>query len=303
MGAATPTLQRPFGFLSLVLPPPTPANPFFEFDSGSLFGVDTCCLMRAPFPILLWTRNLLVVSAAVFLVVGVCACRRGSNKNTNSNGVAQSSGEAQTEQSRREAQTLVDQGKELYKNDQDEQAAEAFKKATQLSPDLAEAHLRLGMTYAALEKKVEADESYRKAVELYRKQTQADPKNGDSFFYLGQAYSALHQDESAATAFRQATKLKPDDEEGFYQLGKTEIRLAHYPEAVKALQKALELDPNDDRATDALEEAKEGAQRIKEGKKHAEEMLKKQENANANGNANSNAGARPSPKRTPSKPW
>lgn len=217
--------------------------------------------------------------------------------------MAQSSGEAQTEQSKREAQTLVDQGKELYKNDQDEQAVEVFLQALKLSPDMAEAHLRLGMAYAALDKKDEAEASYKKAVELYKKKIQADSKDADAFFNLGQAHSLLHQDEEAVRAFRQATRLKPDDEEAFYQLGMSESRLAHYPEAMTAFQKALELDPNDYRATDALETAQEGAKRIKEGKKHAEEMLKKQENANANGNANSNAGVKPSPKRTPSKPW
>jgi tetratricopeptide (TPR) repeat protein len=85
-----------------------------------------------------------------------------------------------------------------------------------------------------------------------------------------------------------------------------ETRLAHYPEATSAFQKALELDPNDYRATDALENAKEGSQRIKEGKKHAEEMLKKQqENANANGNLNSNSpskGANTNAKSAPRRP-
>jgi tetratricopeptide (TPR) repeat protein len=78
-----------------------------------------------------------------------------------------------------------------------------------------------------------------------------------------------------------------------------QIKLARYSEAVNAFQKALELDANDYRASDGLEEAKEGAQRIREGKKHNEDMLKKQGNANANGNANSNSSSRPNPKRTP----
>ncbi|MFS8086545.1 MAG: tetratricopeptide repeat protein, partial [Acidobacteriota bacterium] len=117
----------------------------------------------------------------------------------------------------------------------------------------------------------------------------------------GQAHSLLHQDEEATRAFRQATRLRPDDEEALYQLGMSENRLAHYSEAVTAFQKALELDPNDYRASDGLETAQEGAKRIKEGKKHAEDMLKKQqENANANGNTNSNT--KPNPKRSPSKP-
>ena len=258
--------------------------------------------MTAPFANLTRTRNLLAFALAVFLVVGSSACRRGSRGNGNANGPTLS-GEAATEQSQREAQTLVDKGKELYGNDQDEQAAEAFQQAIRLNPELAEAHLRLGMAYAALDKKVDADESYKKAIELYKKQVQSDSKNAQSFFNLGQAHSALHQDESAASAYRQATRLRPDDEEAFYQLGMSETRLAHYPEAASAFQKALELDPDDYRATDALETAQEGAKRIKEGKKHAEEMLKKQqENANANANVNSNLSAKPTPKR-PAKPW
>ena len=85
----------------------------------------------------------------------------------------------------------------------------------------------------------------------------------------------------------------------------SETRLAHYPEAMAAYKKALELNPDDYRATDAIENAQEGANRIREGKKHAEEMLKKQqanENANGNTSANSNSGKRPAPRHTPTKP-
>src|SRR6185503_10248401 len=159
------------------------------------------------------------------------------------------------------------------------------------------------MAYGALDKKTEAEESYKKAVDLFKKRVQSDPKDAEAFFYLGQAHSLLHQDEEASRALRQATRLKPDDEEAFYQLGMSETRLAHYPEAIAAFKKALELDPNDYRATDALESAQEGAKRVKEGKKHAEEMLKKQqENANANGNTNSNSSAKPTPKRNRPSP-
>jgi tetratricopeptide (TPR) repeat protein len=116
---------------------------------------------------------------------------------------------------------------------------------------------------------------------------------------LGEAHSFLHQDDDAVRAYRQATKLKPEDEEAWYRLGMAEARLAQYPEAASAFQKALDLDPNDTRAADGLENAQEGTQRIKEGKKHAEDMLKKQANANANLNSNANAAPRPTPKRPP----
>ena len=263
--------------------------------------------MRTPSAILSSSRNLLAVTAGFFLVVGVCACRSGVNKNTNANDGGSSSATNDPEQARRQAQVLVDQGKELYKNDQDEQAAVVFNQAIDQDPGNAEAHLRLGMAYAALERKPEADDEYKKAVELYKKKVQSNLKDADAFFNLGEAHAFLHQDEEAARNYRQATRLKPDDEEAFYQLGMAETRLAHYPEALTAYKKALELDPNDYRATDAIENAQEGSNRIKEGKKHAEEMLKKQqENANANTNGNTNSGSnsngRPAPKHTPTKP-
>jgi len=270
-----------------------------QFDSELVFGVDTCPPMTNA-PVIL--RKILLVAVASYLIVGMSGCRRGA-KNTNANLSPSAGSESESERSRHE-QSLIEQGKEFYKNDQDEQAVAAFQEAIRLNPDLAEAHLRLGMAYAALERKPEADESYKKAVELFKKRVQADPKDAESFFYLGEAHSFLHQDEEAARTYRQTTRLKPDDEEAFYQLGKAETKLAHYPEAVAAFQKALELDPNDSRASDELENAQEGAQRIREGKKHAEEMLKKQQaNANGNGKTNSNSSAKPTPKRPPSNPW
>jgi tetratricopeptide (TPR) repeat protein len=263
--------------------------------------------MTAPFPITLRTKFFVCVSL-VFLLANVAGCRRNSNSGSNVNSAVSSASDP--EEAKRQVQSLIDKGKEFYKNDQDEQAVETFKQAINQDPNNAEAHLRLGMSYAALDKKDESEDEYKKAIELFKKRTQSDSKDGDAFFYLGEAYSFLHKDEDAARSYRQATKLKPEDEEAFYQLGMAETRLAHYPEAAAAFNKALELDPNDYRATDALENAKEGSQRIKEGKKHAEEMLKKQqENTNANGNLNSNSAsktknsnAKTAPRRPTPKP-
>jgi len=260
--------------------------------------------MTAPFSILPRTKFIacLVALGCVFSAGG---CRRTPKANANANNSNQTATN-DPEQAKLQAQSLIKQGKELQDNYQDEQAAEVFKQAVNQDPNNAEAHLRLGMSYAALDKKDEAEAEYKKSIELFKKKNLADSKDGNAFFLLGEAHSFLHQDEDAVRAYKQATKLAPDDEETWYRLGMGEIRLAQYPEAISAFQKALELDPNDTRATDGLENAQEGSQRIKEGKKHAEDMLKKQqENANANGNANtsSSSSAKPSPKRSPRKPW
>lgn len=256
------------------------------------------------------TNAISVACLSLLVSFSLTGCRRNRTVNSNSNTSTTSSAPGDTEEARRQAQSLVEEGKELYRNEQEKQAVETFKQAIQSDPENAEAHLRLGMSYAALQQKDEAEGEYKKSIELFKKKNSGDSKSGDnkdasSYFYLAEAHSFLHQDEDAVRAYRQATKLNADDEEAWYRLGMALIRLAQYPEATSAFQKALDLDPNDSRASEGLDNAKEGSQRIKEGKKHAEDMLKRQqENANSNGNlnSNSNSSAKPSPRRTPRKP-
>src|SRR5215813_793564 len=92
----------------------------------------------------------LALSGTVLCLMAAIGCRRNRTQNSNTNSGLNVSQAADPEQAKRQAQSLVDQGKELYKNDQDEQAADAFKKAISQDPNSAEAHLRLGMSYAAL---------------------------------------------------------------------------------------------------------------------------------------------------------
>jgi tetratricopeptide (TPR) repeat protein len=242
-------------------------------------------------------KGSLACIAAFLLIFSAGACRkRAKTNNANSNSLTAA---GNPEEARRNAQALVDQAKELYKNDEDQRAVQVLEQAIKIDPENAEGHLRLGMSYAALDRKPESDDEYKKSIELFKKKVESDPKDASAFFYLGEAYNFLHRDEDATRNYREATRLNEKDEEAWYQLGMSLIKLARYSEAVNAFQKALELDANDYRATDGLQEAQDGAQRIREGKKHNEEMLKKeQENANANGNANSNS-SKPKPKRTP----
>lgn len=229
----------------------------------------------------------LVLFVTLLLILSAGACRKRAN--SDSSGSDPSTTATNPEEAKRQAQTLVEQARELYKNDEDERALEVLKQATTLDPNNAEAHLRLGMSLAALGQKDESEEQYKKAVELFRKRIQDGSKDSADYFYLGEAYNFLNRDEDAVRAYRQATQLKSDDEEAWYQLGSSLNKLARYTEAIGAFQKALELQPDDYRATDGLEQAKEGTQRIREGKKHNEEMLKKQLEANAN------ASSKPSP--------
>ncbi len=175
-----------------------------------------------------------------------------------------------------QALALLEKGKQLYREDNDAEAAEAFQQAIQLDPELAEAHFRLGLSYEALDKAEEAEAEYKKAVESYNNYLEEHPDDFEAHYNLGQAYANLHRYSDAIREYRQAIKSRDGDADIYFDLGMAHTRLAQYSEAVAAFTKSLELDPNNYRAEDALSEAQEGVKRIRIGKKHQEALLKKQ---------------------------
>jgi tetratricopeptide (TPR) repeat protein len=217
-----------------------------------------------------------VLAVIVILLFGQAACFRKSRPDQASTD-APLGGVSTSEGNRSEARILLDKGKELYRNDEDTQAIEAFQQAIKLDPELAEAHFRLGLSYDAVGQEQEAEEAYKKAVEAYKRYFEVDEngKDAEAHYNLGQTYAGLHVYGEAVREYRQAARLKPDDASIYYDLGLALMRLAQYDEAAVAFSKSLELDPENYRAEDALEEAREGVKRIRAGKKHQEELLKK----------------------------
>jgi tetratricopeptide (TPR) repeat protein len=221
--------------------------------------------------------NRALISVVVLLLVFATGCKRkgGTNSSNPADGSSASSGVSPNPS---QARALLEKGKVLYRDDQDSEAAEAFKQAISLDPALAEAHFRLGLAYEALNKAQDADDEYKKAVEGYKKYFENDQNGSDAeaHYDLGQAYSGLHQYSDAVREFRQATKIRSDDADIYYDLGMALTRLAQYSEAAAAFSKSLEIDPENYRAQDALDEARDGMKRIQAGKKHQEDLLKKE---------------------------
>ncbi len=180
-----------------------------------------------------------------------------------------------TEGDRSQARVYLDQGKQLYHDDADEKAVEAFQQALKLDPDLAEAHFRLGLAFDAVGKEQEAEDAYKKAIEKYKKYLEANSKDAEARYNLGQAYAGLRLYTEAVREYRQAARLKDNDADIYYDLGTALTKLAQYDEAVAAFSKSLEIDPENYRAEDELEEAREGVKRIRAGKKHQEDVLRK----------------------------
>jgi tetratricopeptide (TPR) repeat protein len=236
----------------------------------------------------------LIVICSIVIGQGACSRKKPVNANTD----ASAEGGHTAEENRTQARVYLDEGKELYRTDQDEKAVETFQQAIKLDPEFAEAHFRLGLAYDAVGKEQEAEEAYKKAVDKYKKYVQENGKDAEAYYNMGQAYAGLHLYSEAVKEYRQATRLKDDDADMFYDLGTALTKLAQYDEAVAAFSKSLEIDPEKYRAEDGLEEAREGVQRIKAGKKHQEDLLKKEQKEdelkNANGDttqSNSSAGS------------
>src|SRR4029079_14127665 len=233
-------------------------------------------------------RSILII-CAVWLLVLATGCKRSGQQSTdNSAGAAQVSNNLPEDRTRARAE--LDKGKELYRNDQDAEAVLAFMEAVCLDPDLAEAHFRLALGYESVGKREEAEGEYKKAVETYKKYLADNPDDAEAHYAFGQTYAGLGQYSEAIREYREATKRKEDDADMFYDLGVAHTKLAQYDAAAAAFSKSLELDPDNYRAQDGLDDAKEGIKRIRTGRKHNEDLLKKQKEDELK-----KAGASPSP--------
>ena len=222
------------------------------------------------------------------MILAIGCKRSGQQSTNNSAGAPEVSNSLAADRSR--ARGLLDKGKELYRNDQDTEAVQAFEEAVRLDPDLAEAHFRLALGYESLGKREEAEGQYKKAVEAYKKYLDENPDDAEAHYALGQTYAGLDRYSDAIREYREATKRKEDDPDMFYDLGVAHTKLAQYDAAAAAFSKSLEIDPDYYRAQDGLDDAKEGIKRIKAGKKHQEDLLKKQKEDDLK-----KAGASPSP--------
>jgi len=208
------------------------------------------------------------------MVLAVGCKRSGQQSTNNSAGSPHVSNGLAGDQAR--AREQLQKGNELYRNDQDAEAVLAFQEAVRLDPNLAEAHFRLGLGYESLGKREEAESQYKKAVEAYKKYFEENREDPEAHYALGQTYANLGQYSEAIREYREATKVKTDDPDIYYDLGVAHTKLAQYDAAATAFSKSLEIDPNYYRAQDALDEAKEGIKRIRDGKKHQADLLKKQ---------------------------
>ena len=250
------------------------------FDSAGKLALDTF----AAFPnllvlnsgrVFLKMRSILLI-CAVCLAVFVSGCKRSNQQSTNNSaGPGEVSNNSAGNGTR--AREQLEKGKELFRNDQDAEAVLAFMEAVRLDPNLPEARFRLALGYESLAKREEAEAEYKKAAETYKKYLEENDNDAEAHYNLGQIYANLGQYTEAIREYREATRLKEDDPDIFYDMGVAHTKLAQYDAAAVAFKKSLDIDPDYYRAQDGLDEAKEGIKRIRAGRKHQQDLLKKKE--------------------------
>jgi tetratricopeptide (TPR) repeat protein len=238
------------------------------------------------------TLQALLVSA---LLLSGCNRRAAAPEAANVNAApTPADGEQASSPPSGDAQALYDQGLAAYKANRDEEAVEKLKQAVELSPDFAEAQYRLGLAYNVTKQREKAEKAFEAAVKAYEKVTKREPKNSDAYYFLGLSYEQLGKYDEAVKALKESVKNSPEEsDDKYFELASAHYKIAQYDEAVRALNKVLEINPDNFPAQELLDQAKNGAQRVAEFRKHQEELLKKK-NANSNANnSNSNTNAAP----------
>ena len=171
--------------------------------------------------------NILTYTGAAVLVVFL----------TLAPGLAQEPTGSTYKEAQTEAQPFLQRAEIAWRQGHFQEAAQSYRQALKIQPDLAQAHYGLGLALARLQKYQEAATSFQAAV-------QSEPKWARAHKDLGVAYLKLKRWPQAAQAFKNALQYQPEDPEAFYNLGVALGRMGQHQEALKAFEEAVRLKPD-----------------------------------------------------------
>lgn len=124
----------------------------------------------------------------------------------------------------------------------------ASRRALELGPDLAEAHLASGLTHSLSMRFTEAEREFEFAMKL-------DPTLFEAVYHYGRARIAQGEFAEAAKLFERACTLRPEDFQAPYflaqcyvSMGMKEESRTTYRKAKRLIDERLELNPDDARA-------------------------------------------------------
>lgn len=177
-------------------------------------------------------RFRLVISAALILLLGVVAVKRGTVWENDltlwSDVMKKSPGSVR-------AYAAV--GAYYLKEGKDDEAMAMFQKTISLRPDYDKGYYNLGVLYLRKEYYDAAITSLSRAVEL-------NPEYGKAYFQLGLAYANGGQYDKAVPAYEKAIKFMPDSAVLQNNLGNAYSANGDYSRAFAAYEMAISLDTN-----------------------------------------------------------
>jgi tetratricopeptide (TPR) repeat protein len=128
------------------------------------------------------------------------------------------------------------------------EAESASRRAVQLDPELAEAHVSRGLALLMTKKYEEAHKEFETAIEL-------NPKLFDAYYFFARACFQQGKSEEAAKLFEKACMANPEDYQAPMLLAQTYVGLGRTLEAdatrqrsLRIIEKHLEFHPEDVRA-------------------------------------------------------
>src|SRR5271168_4885739 len=140
-------------------------------------------------------------------------------------------------------QSLFREGAEQMHVGNTSAAEAAFRRATELDPSFAPAHLDLGLAELKEGKLIEAVASIRKSLEL-------DPSSPGAHLFLGIAEYEGNDSDSALADLHLALKEDPKNVQALTWLGIVELNAGHPELAAEPLDRAAELAPTDENVRD-----------------------------------------------------
>jgi Flp pilus assembly protein TadD len=176
------------------------------------------------------------------------------------------SGVASQQKDGERAQPYLRQAEAAFSQNNFEEAAQAYRQALKVKPDLAEAHYGLGLTLARLER-------YQDAVNSFKAALHHKPGWSKALKDLGVTYLKLKRWPEAEKAFKTALTHQPQDAEAYYDLGVALGKQGKHKEARDAFEKALRLKPDYVQALDNLGMANIKLNRWTEAKSSFEKAL------------------------------
>ena len=139
-------------------------------------------------------------------------------------------------------------GHALLMRDEITEAAEHFRKSSEINPGFAAAHLNMAMVLDRQGKLEQAIKHYVKALEI-------KPNNTDAHNNLGSTWYRLGRTDKAYAHYLAAIKINPAYADAYNNLGAVSIRMGDPKRAVFFFGKALKINPESESAQNNLNKA------------------------------------------------